>query len=229
MSKKDGLLILALAGVTAGLISTWDGDIDTEVRRGSNDFPYVATRKLGELGQWYGKDNAKVAIFFAGLSGSMLAGALALEDDKLLTTTGLMAESFAFTLIATFAAKMTVGRDRPYLGNGPRAFEYFQFSSEKAKRSLPSGHASAAFAMMTVIAKRYPALWISIPAYTVAAGAALARIDTRQHWTSDAMLGSVLGYLISSAVVKRHTERSTERVSLVPLVSADRVGISLRF
>lgn len=229
MSKTDGLKILVLAGLTVGLMSSWDEDVDANVGRGADEFPYPVIRLLGELGQEYGRDNSRVVIFFAGLSGSMLAGGLALKDDKLLSTTALLAESFAFTMLATFAVKMTAGRDRPYLENGPRAFEYFQFSSDKAKRSLPSGHASAAFAMMTVIAKKYPTWWVSVPAYTIAVGAGLARIETRQHWTSDVVLGAALGYFISSAVVERRANRDSALTSPIPLISPGRVGIAFRF
>jgi hypothetical protein len=205
MTKTEGVTALVLAGVTAGLIAGWDEDIDDKIQRRSGDFPYTAARELSEIGHEYGRSDARVAVFFGGLSGAMLAGGVAFGDDKLVKTTALMAESFIFTLLATGTIKLTAGRDRPCLENGPNSFEYLKFNTDRAKQSMPSGHASTAFAMMTVIAKRYPSWWVRIPAYTLALGASLERVDSRQHWTSDVFLGAVLGYFISSAVVERHS------------------------
>lgn len=205
MSAAEGAAALVLTCATAGLIAAWDNDIDGEIQRYSGGFPYSAVRKLAELGHWYGQRDSHVPVFFAGLSGVMLAGGIARGDKKLITTTALMTESLAFTMLATGTVKLTVSRDRPYVGNGPRAWEYLQFSRHRAKRSMPSGHASSMFAVMTVVAKQYPSWWVRFPAYTLAVGAGLNRIDTRQHWASDVLVGAALGYFVSSAVLRRHS------------------------
>ena len=217
MTRTEGAAVLALAGITAGLVAGWDGDIDDSIRRRSGDFPYATVRRLGELGHEYGRSDMRVVVLFGGLSGAMLAGGAAFGDTKLVRTAALMAESFAFTMLVTGTIKLAAGRDRPYLDNGAGSFEFMRFGTEKAEQSMPSGHASAAFSMMTVIAKQYPSWWVRIPAYTLAAGASLDRINSRQHWTSDVFIGAVLGYFISSAVVDRHSGANRPlRLSVAP-------------
>lgn len=225
-SKTGAAIALTLAGVTTGLVTSWDETIDEGVRRGSEEFPHVVVRKLGELGHEYGKSDTKVALLFGGLSGAMLAGGLILDDKKLICTTALMAESFAFTVLVTVSVKMIVSRDRPYLDNGPHAVQYFRFSSDRAMRSMFSGHAATAFAMMTVIAQKYPSWWVRVPAYAFAAGASLRRIDSRQHWASDVLVGAALGYFIASRVVAKH---SLDRRMVHPVVSSGRIGLALQF
>jgi len=226
MTKTEGAAALALAGVTAGLIAGWDEDIDARIRDRSGSFPFVVVREWSELGHEYGRSNARVAVLFGGLSGGMLAGGIVLGDGKLVKTAALTAESFLFTMLAVGTIKLTVGRDRPYLENGPGSFEYLKFSTDRAKRSMPSGHAAAAFSMMTVIAKQYPSWWVRFPAYTLAAGASLDRVDSRRHWASDVLAGAVLGYFVSSAVVERHS-RTPRRPRLA--VTPGRAAIVFRF
>jgi membrane-associated phospholipid phosphatase len=58
---------------------------------------------------------------------------------------------------------------------------------------MPSGHALKAFATMTVVVKRYPHWWVQLPAYSIACGVAVQRIDSRNHWVSDVVLGGTIG------------------------------------
>lgn len=226
--RNERAAALALAGLTAACIAAWDEDVDLARRLHRDEFPFAVVRGLGQLGHAYGKSNARVAILFGGLSGSMMAAGIALDDDKLVTTTVLFAQSFAVTMLATAAVKMTVGRERPYREKGAHAFEYFEFSSDGARRSMPSGHTAAAFSMMTVIAKQYPKWWVQLPAYTFAVGAGLQRIDAREHWTSDVLAGAALGYFVASRVVARHSSDGDKKYSPALLVSPGRLGVALR-
>jgi len=58
--------------------------------------------------------------------------------------------------------------------------------------SLPSGHTIITWAVATPFAERYNAPWL----YGLAAIANIARVGSRQHWVSDTVAGSVLGYAI---------------------------------
>ena len=66
---------------------------------------------------------------------------------------------------------------------------------------FPSGHTSAAFAVATVFAERYPA-WREI-AFGMAGLIGISRLTARAHFPSDVFFGAALGYSISHYVVLR--------------------------
>ena len=57
--------------------------------------------------------------------------------------------------------------------------------------------------MMTVLAKRYDRWWIKFPAYTVAVSVGLQRIDSRNHWGADVVVGGAIGYWVGSTLVNK--------------------------
>ena len=124
---------------------------------------------------------------------------------------------------------MICGRERPYNENESTDFHFFAFSSDMAYRSMPSMHTSCTFAMMTVIAKQYNYWWIKIPAYTFAFGVAIQRIDNKQHWTSDVLVGGIIGYSIANSLVKKHNQNDSYKFTLGTFLSANSIGISLTF
>lgn len=64
-------------------------------------------------------------------------------------------------------------------------------------RSFPSGHTATAFMTATMLVKEYGHLspWVSIGAYTVAAGTGLMRMANNKHWVSDVMVGAGIGII----------------------------------
>jgi membrane-associated phospholipid phosphatase len=63
--------------------------------------------------------------------------------------------------------------------------------------SFPSGHAMAAFAIASVISRRYGhRRWIPLMAYGIASAIGLSRVTLCSHFSSDVFAGAVLGELI---------------------------------
>ncbi len=229
ISKKDGCKLLIFSGITAGLIFHFDEKIYDNSKSGKDEFPNIIFDKFSEIGRGYGSSGMNVYYLFGGLCSSMAASELLLEDEKLLQTSGLLAESFVFTLFVTGSLKMICGRERPYNENGPTVFDFFSFSNEKAYRSMPSMHTSCTFAMMTVIAKQYDQLWIKIPAYTFALSVAVQRIVDKQHWTSDVFVGGIIGYSISNLLIRRYDPDVKNELTLKPYILHNSIGIALNF
>ena len=121
-----------------------------------------------------------------------------------------------------------MGRSRPYTGAGTTEFEPFKFRSTTDSRSFPSGHTTSAFAMMTVLAKQYDHLWIKIPAYTIAVSVAMQRIESRNHWGADIVVGGVIGYSVGNALVNRYRQPS-KSWSASPYIFGNRVGVIVGF
>jgi undecaprenyl-diphosphatase len=59
--------------------------------------------------------------------------------------------------------------------------------------SFPSGHATTAFGIASVIATVYPALWIQVLAYLIAITIGLSRVYLKEHYPLDVLCGAALG------------------------------------
>jgi hypothetical protein len=71
--------------------------------------------------------------------------------------------------------------------------------------SFPSGHAASAWALATVIANEYHGRRaVQVGAYGLAAAVSMSRYTGRNHFLSDVLVGSAIGYGIGRYVYKTH-------------------------
>ncbi len=119
-------------------------------------------------------------------------GGLLLDDEKLEKTSLNALKSVLTTGILTEGSKQLFGRARPVLDKGPRYFDPFPIfrKNNSQYKSLPSGHASLAFAFFTPFAEAYSE-WL----YLIPASVAFSRIYKNKHWASDVILGSAIGFV----------------------------------
>jgi len=87
--------------------------------------------------------------------------------------------------------KYAVGRARPTAGGEG---EFQAGSSEDRFKSFPSRHTALMWAAVTPYAKEFGMPWL----YGVAALTNAARVGSREHWLSDTVAGSVLGYALGT-------------------------------
>ncbi|HEX9120778.1 MAG TPA: capsule assembly Wzi family protein, partial [Terriglobales bacterium] len=139
------------------------------------------------------------AAFAAAAGGAFLLGT-ATHNDHMRETGLLSGEAALDSFGLTYAIKSITNRDRPYQGNGRGNF----FSNGD---SFPSEHAAAAWSIATVIAHEYPGPLTTLFAYGGAASVSAARVLARQHFTSDALIGSAIGYFVGRQLYKAHHER----------------------
>jgi len=121
--------------------------------------------------------------------------------------TGMLAlESLADAGIVVEALKLATNRQRPYVPPGTGKFwpddtDVYSFSS-----SFPSGHAAASFAFARVIVEETPGHpWLHVALYGLATGVAIARVTGENHFPSDALVGSVIGYSVGGFVYHHHS------------------------
>src|SRR6266705_4784222 len=150
----------------------------------------------------------------AAMGGSGLA-ALA-EQDRRLSNTGIVViQDGATGLFVNLGIKYAVGRARPADEKGPADFEPFRRSDS----SFPSNHATVTWAAVTPFAKEYDAPWL----YGVAALANAGRIASREHWLSDTVASSLLGFAIGDFFWQERRKPGDK----APKVGVGPAGVSL--
>jgi undecaprenyl-diphosphatase len=112
------------------------------------------------------------------------------------------------------ALKHGIGRPRPRLMHADAGFGWHP-SLQTGLDSFPSGHASASFALATVLARYFPAF--GIMAYGAAGLIAVSRVVRGSHYPTDVLGGICLGILVGHLVVHpwREWGRGIPRVWLL--------------
>src|SRR5207244_9152347 len=82
------------------------------------------------------------------------------------------------------------------LPSSPHAPHPDSFPTRRSS-DLPSEHAAAAWSVAGVIAHEYPGPLTKFLAYGLASAVSYSRVCSRQHFPSDALIGSVLGDLVA--------------------------------
>jgi membrane-associated phospholipid phosphatase len=108
-------------------------------------------------------------------------------------------------LIAAEILRLAIGRERPPADDGRGRFEH----GSRFDAGFPSLHAAAAWSIASVIAQRYPG-WLGTAVYGAAATVSAARVVGREHFPSDVVAGSLLGFLVGRYVGRQPDNRRPE-------------------
>jgi membrane-associated phospholipid phosphatase len=167
-----------------------------------------AQQRQGE--RWSQVGDAASSIPYVMAAGAGLAFLGAAGDDAADTArTSVVAASYALGM--NLLTKYAVGRARPLDGLGQSQFN--GFSDSASQSSLASNHMALAFALATPFAKQYDKPWL----YALAATTGLGRIQNQEHWFSDVVAGSLMGYAIGSMASDEQTGHSRRvRLSATP-------------
>ena len=121
--------------------------------------------------------------------------------------------------LATHGVKQVFGRGRPSSGDADN-FDLFG-----REHSLPSGHATVAFALAASAADEIGSPVATVLLYGAATGTALSRVYDRRHWLSDVALGAAVGIASAKFVNGRWSLLGLRAPNF--LISAGGVGVSL--
>jgi hypothetical protein len=119
------------------------------------------------------------------------------NDDHAQETGFLAGEAVADSFLEAEAIELAAGRMRPLEGNGRGAFW-------QGGKSFPSEHAAAAWSVASIIAHEYPGPLTQLLAYGAALGISAGRVIGREHFASDALVGSALGWYTGWQVYRAH-------------------------
>lgn len=130
--------------------------------------------------------------FGGGHSDKVIAGfllyGLAARNEK---ARHVAFDAFVASTIAakgiTPMIKQLTNRRRPNGGDDP---------------SFPSGHATQAFAVASVIAEHYEQRWVRWLAYGVATTVGVSRVYHDDHWASDVIAGAAVGAFVGKTVTE---------------------------
>ena len=182
--KKDIEWIAPFAGVTAGFIAG-DSWISKQIPLGK----VHRSIKISDYGVY--------SLIGAG-AGTFLLGHVTGNDQ--MSEAGLLSGEAAINSTAVaYLLKNAMQRPRPYQANGNGTF--FQRGS-----SFPSEHAAIAWSVASVLAHEYPGTLTKILAYGLATGVSATRVTGQQHFASDVIIGSALGWYFGRQVYRAHHE-----------------------
>ncbi len=164
------------------------------------DRPLANWADRHQTGNWnrLGKAATNLPLFLGAGTGMLWWG---LGGEMASETAWTSLKSAGMTLGAETLMKMAVGRARPYQEQG--AAHFTPFGKGSANGSMPSGHMGLAFALVTPFAQQYDAPWL----YALAGATAFGRIQQRQHFASDVVAGSLIGYGIGSLLLDQQRNR----------------------
>ncbi len=146
--------------------------------------------------------DAGMAAFVVGSAGAYFLGRYS-HNDHLRETGLLSSEAILGSLAEAEVIKGITGRERPLEDNGRG--RWLQGGS-----SFPSIHSAVAWSSATVIASEYPGWLSKLLAYGGATAVSVTRVTGRQHFASDVLMGSALGFYNGWHVVHEHARDSAE-------------------
>jgi len=194
LSRQDYREAATVIGIGAGLVA-----LDSPLSRFSTTVQEKnltkASNSIGAAASWSGS---------LGFIGAFYLSGRLRNDAWQQDTAALALRSALHASLITATIKRLAGRERPRVENHRGRFgNVGEFSS--SYESFPSGHASSAWAIASVVASRYPKTWVRWTSYGGAALISVSRVTGKKHFYADIFIGSYLGYKIGKWVVKGHS------------------------
>ena len=187
---------LGVSAITVGLVAA--DPYTAPYFRNTNSFHRfnsIATTNVSAIGAVI----APVGFYVAGMIR---------QDSYAKQTALLAAEAIADAQILSLVMHTVDRRTRPRLLPVTSNYRNTWFQNDvsliRGSGSFPSGHSLTAFAVATVISRRYPQhRWVPYVVYGLAGIASFSRITSSDHFTSDVFFGAAAGYSISRFSVLR--------------------------
>lgn len=214
---KDDMVKLAALSIGTFVMMITDKELQESVQKSR-------TCTTDQVSEWTNKYTKRVANLTIG--GLYFSG-LALHDRRARETVFLCWKSVVLAEGITTGLKHLVGRSRPFADKGAFDFNPLKSPPPPYSLSLPSGHATTAFAFCSVVAARYPSWLVKLASYGFAATVSFARMNTNVHFLSDVFWGSVIGISVGRCLVELHKKCEKPAWSFTWMREPDRVGVGI--
>jgi membrane-associated phospholipid phosphatase len=217
-ARASDLLWIAPFGLATGFAIDYDAhairSLGSHPQR-ENDFRHVS--------------DVGVYTPIAGMVVGYAAGALR-HDDYLKQTAVIAGEAMADSVILNEGLKYAIDRETPSQGDGTGRFWPHGPETWPDGQSMPSNHSIIVWSAAHVVANRYPGWATRLAAYGLATTVSVSRVMAKQHFPSDVLVGSTLGYLIGGYVVHKRGEPSRSySFSMVDTPNGRGVQLSYNF
>jgi len=179
---KDLQWGLPFAGVTAGFIAS-DSWLSKQIPLGQ----IQRSKTVSDYGAYS---------FIGAGAGAFIVGHWT-GNDRMSEAGFLSGEAAINSTAVAYIFKSITRRPRPFQANGNGSF--FQGGS-----SFPSEHAAIAWSVASVMAHEYPGTLTKILAYGLATTVSATRVTGQQHFASDVIIGSALGWYFGRQVYRSH-------------------------
>jgi membrane-associated phospholipid phosphatase len=137
-------------------------------------------------------------------AGGIFVTGLITHDEHAIDTGIRSAEASVDSVILYAAMKAVLARQRPYTGAGEGKF----FSGNWTAGSFPSGHATLAWTLATVMAHEYPNWPMRLLMYGAATAVSTTRVTGGVHFPADVFAGSVIGYGVGAYVAHKDLHKA---------------------
>ena len=182
LRTKDLKWILPGAGITAAFIAS-----DSWWAKQVNPSHMQTSLHISDYGTYS----------LIGLGGASFVLGHMTHDDHLQETGLLTGEAAINATGVAYLFKEITQRQRPLEGNGNGDFF-------KGGASFPSEHSAIAWSIASVWAHEYPGWLSQMAAYGLASAITITRVTAQQHFPSDVVVGSALGWYFGRQVYRAH-------------------------
>ena len=186
--KRENLEWIVPLGIGAAALLKTDRGISGEIGEAKGIQP--ASRIVSQAGS--------VPLFVAP-AVLMVVGHVA-EDERTVRAGSVTLQAVLHSEIIVQALKAATNRERPNKSRGNGGFW-------DGGKSFPSGHAISSWAFAAAISDQYSdKKWVGISSYAMATAVSLSRVGGQNHFPSDALIGSSVGWLIGHYISHRHKQ-----------------------
>jgi len=176
--------LVPIGGITAGLFAT-DRDFSKHLSQNPKTIRHYRTLSNGGLG------------VLIGSAAGMWLLSHASQNEHWSETGFLAGEAALNSLVLVEGLKYSLRREPPFQGDGGGRFF-------RTDTSFPSEHSAMAWSVAGVIAHEYPGPLTKVAVYSLASLVSYSRVRSRQHFSSDVLIGGLIGNLVAQNVYSRH-------------------------
>jgi membrane-associated phospholipid phosphatase len=196
VGRGEARWLLPLGLSTGALIATDRRSAGELTENGDNQTRLRISRDVSRGGAVYTTSGVAAAFYLIGR---------ATKNSRARETGLLGGEALIDGGIVSTALKAVTQRPRPRVDDA--SGEFFDRGN-----SFPSGHATSAWSLATVIAYEYGERrpLVRFGAYGLATAVSLSRYTGRNHFLSDVLVGSAIGYGIGRYVYRTHHDPSLD-------------------
>jgi membrane-associated phospholipid phosphatase len=152
------------------------------------------------------------------------------RNDRTMTDTAVLAaEAMADATILDEGLKYAIDREGPMLDNAQGRLWPQGVSGWPNSPSMPSEHAMNVWSFAHVVAGQYTGIATQTLVYGLATTVSISRVLARQHFPSDVIVGSTLGWLVGGYVLHHRSPEAGTLLDVSAVQTPLGRGIELRW